>query len=85
MQHFYHFTHTILEPALRLLQWYCFQRDFSHCKAEALRLLSYYPSFRPTQQLYLQTNEALRRTQKSRLLAALNTTTVMDLSCLRLS
>ncbi|MFO1368018.1 MAG: O-antigen ligase family protein [Marinagarivorans sp.] len=63
MQHFLSLYPYHIGARYKITQWYCFQRDFSHCKTEALRLLSYYPSFKPTQQLYLQANEALRRTQ----------------------
>jgi hypothetical protein len=47
----------------KITQWYCFQRDFINCRAEALQLIGYYPAFKPVQQLYLQASEELRRSQ----------------------
>ncbi len=47
----------------KITQWYCFEREFARCRAEALHLLSYYPSFKPAQQFYQQAGEAIRRSQ----------------------
>jgi O-antigen ligase len=47
----------------KITQWYCFQREFARCRAEALHLLSYYPSFKPAQQFYQQAGESIRRSQ----------------------
>lgn len=63
MRHFLSLYPYHIGARFKITQWYCSQRDFMHCKAEALQLLSYYPSFKPAQQLYFQASEALRRSQ----------------------